>query len=141
MKKLGNFGRELLLFLMGGMGYFCLELVWRGWSHPVMVAVGGLCFVGVGRINEVLDWNMALVWQALLGAGIITTVEFASGCILNLWLGMNIWDYSAMPGNVLGQICPLYMALWYVLAFPVIVVDDYMRWRICGEEIPHYRLF
>ena len=141
MKKLGNFGRELLLFLMGGMGYFCLELVWRGWSHPVMVAVGGLCFVGVGRINEVLDWNMALVWQALLGAVIITTIEFASGCILNLWLGMNIWDYSAMPGNVLGQICPLYMALWYVLAFPVIVVDDYKRWRICGEEIPHYRLF
>jgi len=46
-----------------------------------------------------------------------------------------------MAGNLLGQICPLYMVLWYLLAFPVIVADDYMRWRLCGEEFPHYKLF
>lgn len=141
MKKLKTFGRELLLFTIGGMGYFCLELIWRGWSHPAMALVGGLCFIGVGQINEWLDWNMPLVWQALLGAAVITAIEFVSGCILNLWLGLNIWDYSHMAGNILGQVCPLYMALWYLLAFPVIVADDYMRWRICGEAIPHYRLF
>ena len=91
MEKARNIGREFLLFLIGGMGYFCLELIWRGWSHPAMVLVGGICFIGVGRINEGLDWNMPLVWQALLGAALITAIEFVSGCILNLWLGLEIW--------------------------------------------------
>ena len=141
VERLRNAGREVLLFLMGGMGYFCLELLWRGWSHWTMVLVGGLCFIGVGRINEVLDWDTPLVLQALIGTAVITVVEFASGCVLNLWLGLNIWDYSDLPLNVLGQVCLLYAVLWYFLALPVIVVDDYLRWRRCGGGWPRYRLF
>ncbi len=141
VERLRNAGREVLLFLMGGMGYFCLELLWRGWSHWTMVLVGGLCFIGVGRINEVLDWDTPLVLQALIGTAVITVVEFASGCVLNLWLGLNIWDYSDLPLNVLGQVCLLYAVLWYFLALPVIVVDDYLRWRLCGGSWPRYRLF
>lgn len=101
-----------------------------------MVLVGGLCFIGVGRINEVLDWDTPLVLQALIGTAVITVVEFASGCVLNLWLGLNIWDYSDLPLNVLGQVCLLYAVLWYFLALPVIVVDDYLRWRLCGGSWP-----
>lgn len=79
--------------------------------------------------------------QALIGTAVITVVEFASGCVLNLWLGLNIWDYSDLPLNVLGQVCLLYAVLWYFLALPVIVVDDYLRWRLCGGSWPRYRLF
>ena len=106
-----------------------------------MVLVGGLCFIGVGRINEVLDWDTPLVLQALIGAGVITAVEFVSGCVLNLWLGLEIWDYSALPFNILGQVCLLYVGLWYFLALPVIVVDDYLRWRLCGGDWPRYHIF
>lgn len=129
----------LFLFLIGGMGYFILELLWSGGSHPAMVAVGGLCFLGIGGINEELSWDTPIWLQALLGAALITATEFVSGCVINLWLGLGVWDYSGMPGNVLGQICPLYTALWFLLAFPTIVADDMIRWYLGGQERPRYR--
>ena len=107
-------GREVILGLTGGLGYYCIELAWRGWSHPSMVAVGGLCFLGIGRIQPKKP-----LWQrALLGAGLITGVEFLSGCVLNLWLRWAVWDYSRMPGNLLGQVCLPYSLMWCLLAVP-----------------------
>lgn len=141
MGRLHGFGREVLLFLIGGMGYFCLELIWRGWSHWTMVLVGGVCFLGVGRASTLVDWDMPLAWQALIVAVLITVMEFVSGCVLNLWLGLRIWDYSGLPGSVLGQICLPYMALWYLLAIPVILADNYLRWRLYGGKRPRHRLF
>lgn len=123
-------GRAILLFLTGGMGYFCMELAWRGWSHPAMVAVGGVCFWGAGEIKERLGRNLPLALQAIIAAGVITGVEFLSGCFLNLWMDLGIWDYSAMPGNVLGQICPQYAALWCGLAFPLLWLNRALRRRL-----------
>lgn len=129
----------MLLFLTGGIGYFCLELAWCGESHPAMIVVGGLCFLGVGAINEILPRDIPIELQALLGAAIITGVELASGMILNIGLQLNIWSYANMYGNVLGQICPQYAALWCLLAYPTIWLDDICRWRLCGGERPRYR--
>ena len=42
----------IILFALGGAGYQAIELAWRGWSHPSMVAVGGLCFWGMGRLPD-----------------------------------------------------------------------------------------
>ena len=30
-------------------------------------------------------------------------------------LGLDVWDYSGLPGNVLGQICPAFGLLWFLL--------------------------
>lgn len=138
-KTMHRLSGDLLLLLMGGMGYFILELVWRGWSHPTMVAVGGFCFLGICKINGRLSWDTPLWLQALLCAALITATEFASGCVINLWLHLGVWDYSGNRGNLLGQVCPLYAALWYLLAFPTILADDLIRWRMGGEEKPRYR--
>jgi len=35
--------------------------------------------------------------------------------LVNMRLGWGVWDYSEMPGNVLGQICPTFSAIWFVL--------------------------
>ena len=51
-RHLRQAGQELILGLTGGLGYYCVELAWRGWSHPSMVAVGGLCFLGMGRLPD-----------------------------------------------------------------------------------------
>lgn len=67
--------------------------------------------------------------------------EQAFGLILNVWLGLGMWDYSNMPGNILGQICPQFMVLWFFLSAIGIFLDDLIRWRIFGEEKPHYHLF
>ena len=69
-----------------------------------------------------------------------TALEFITGCIVNLWLGWDVWDYSDMPGNLMGQICPQYTLLWAVLVLVAILLDDYIRWRFFGEEKPHYTL-
>lgn len=79
--------------------------------------------------------------QATVAASGITAIEFIFGLILNVWLGLNMWDYSNMPGNILGQICPQFMVLWFFLSAVGIILDDVIRWRFFGEEKPHYHLF
>lgn len=84
---------------------------------------------------------MPLIRQMLISAIIITAIEFVAGCILNLWLGWNIWDYSDEFGNCLGQICPKHTIYWFLLSSVGIVVDDYIRYFLFGEEKPKYRIF
>ncbi|MBT9617193.1 hypothetical protein GPK43_03565 [Mediterraneibacter faecis] len=105
-----------------------------------MAGCGGLCFIICGVINE-KSRCMPLVLQQLIAASGITVIEFIFGLILNVWLGLNMWDYSNMPGNILGQICPQFMVLWFFLSAIGIILDDVIRWRLFGEEKPHYHLF
>lgn len=141
MERLRGWGQELLLFWMGGVAYFCLELLWRGRSHWTMILVGGACFLLVGRCGARLEKGTSLLWRALAGAALITAVEFVSGCVLNLWLGLGVWDYSALPGNVLGQVCLPYTALWALLVPPLLWVEAYLRRQLQGGGQPSHRRF
>lgn len=132
--------KHLTLATIGGLLYVLLELFWRGRSHWTMFALGGLCFVALGLINEVLPWEMALWRQILLGACIVTALEFLTGCIVNLWLGWDVWDYSNLPCNILGQICLQYCLLWLPVSLIGIVLDDWLRYRWFGEKRPHYKI-
>ena len=42
---------------------------------------------------------------------------------------MNVWDYSDRKFNLMGQICPLYSALWFLLCIPVNRLTEYMRYK------------
>lgn len=128
------------LFMTGGALYFIFETLWRGYSHWTMFVLGGLCFVLVGGLNEFLPWEMPLLHQMLLGGLIITIGELLTGIVVNLWLGWNVWDYSALPGNLWGQICPQYSLLWVLLSGPIIILDDILRWRWYGERMSSYKL-
>lgn len=127
------------LLLIGGAIYYCIEILVRGFSHWTMFLVGGICFILVGIINEITP-KMPLIWQMLLSAVIITTVEFVSGCILNLWLGLSIWDYTDEFGNILGQICPKHTLYWFLLSAVAVFLDDFIRYKFFGEEKPHYKI-
>jgi len=133
--------RPLILMGVGGLIYVLIELVWRGYSHWTMFLVGGVCFVLIGAINEIFPWDMLLVLQMAAGTMIITAVEFLTGCIVNLWLGWNVWDYSGMPFNLYGQICLPFMGLWFLLSAVAIVLDDCLRYWWFEEEKPRYKLF
>lgn len=137
MKKIIKY---LTLFLVGGALYYALEVLFRGYSFLAMAGCGGLCFIICGVLNE-KDRCMTLVLQMAIAACGITAIEFIFGLILNVWLGLGMWDYSNMPGNILGQICPQFMVLWFFLSAVGIFLDDLIRWRIFGEEKPHYHLF
>lgn len=133
--------KYLVLMVTGGLLYVALELIWRGRSHWTMFLLGGICFVALGLINEVLPWDMPMWKQILIGVAIVTALEFITGCIVNLWLGWNIWDYSGLSGNILGQICLQYCLLWLPVSLAGIVLDDWLRYWWWGEERPRYKLF
>lgn len=138
MIKLRKYG---VLALIGGVIYGALELIGRGYTHWSMVLLGGICFVAVGLLNEVIPWEMPLTVQMLCGCIIITALEFCCGCIVNIWLGWAVWDYSDEWDNLLGQICPLYSVLWYFVSLPAILIDDWLRYWLFFEDRPHYRIF
>lgn len=131
--------RPLVLLSIGGLLYVLCELVFRGRSHWTMFIVGGLCFWFIGLINEVIPWEMPLWQQCIIGAIIITAVEFLSGCIINIGLGWHVWNYSELPFNIMGQICLPFTLLWVVIAAAGIILDDYLRYWLFGEDRPHYK--
>lgn len=133
--------KYIYLFIVGGLIYLGLELLFRGYSHWTMGVLGGICFITLGLINEVLSWDTPLSLQMLIGCLIITALEFIAGCILNLWLKLNIWDYSNLPLNILGQICLPFSILWYFVSAIGIVLDDYIRYIYFNEEFPRYKIF
>ena len=132
--------KMLFVFGTGGLLYNLLELAWRCWTHWTMCFLGGACFVSMGLINEILPWAMPIWQQMAIGACIITGLEFLTGCIVNLWLGWGVWDYSQMPGNLLGQICPQYFGMWLLVALAGIILDDCLRYWRWEEEQPHYNI-
>ena len=139
MKYIKSLIKYVVLFLFGGLVYYLIEILWRGYSHWTMIILGGLCFVAVGLINNVLSWNMVIELQALIGAVLITSLEFVVGLIVNVELGWGIWDYSSVPFNVLGQICLPFSLLWYVLSIIIIFTDDYIRYVFFNEKKPVYK--
>lgn len=139
MKYIKSLIKYAVLFFFGGLVYYLIEILWRGYSHWTMIILGGLCFVVVGLINNILPWNMVIELQALIGAVLITSLEFVVGLIVNVNLGWDIWDYSDVPFNFLGQICLPFSLLWYVLSIIVIFTDDYIRHIFFNEKKPVYK--
>ncbi len=136
-----RFLQYTLLFFVGGFSYGGIEILFRGHSHISMFIAGGICFILIGLLNESYFVHMSLISQMVISAGIITGVEFVTGLIVNVWLGLNVWDYSSEPYNILGQVCLLYTNLWFLLSLFAILLDDYLRYLILKEEKPHYRIF
>lgn len=133
--------KYLFLWSVGGTSYIIIELSFRGSSHWTMFILGSFCFIALGLINKLIPWDMPLYKQILLGDIIVTILEFITGYIVNIQFSWGVWDYSHLSGNIMGQICPLFCALWLPLCLAGIVLDDWLRYWIFNEERPHYTLF
>ena len=140
-KYIKLFLKYLFLGFIGGFTYYNIELMYRGYSHISMFLLASFLFILIGLINEFLSWDTPLFIQSIIGAIIVTVFEFITGCIVNLWLGLNVWDYSSEPLNVMGQICLPFTLIWIVLSCIAIILDDYLRYYIFNEEKPHYKVF
>lgn len=82
---------------------------------------------------------MSFLSQMVLSSLIITVLELVTGMIVNVWLKMDIWDYSSLPYNFKGQICLLYSFFWFLVSSVAIVMDDILRYKLFNEEKPHYK--
>lgn len=132
--------KYLALLWIGGSTYVTIEVFYRGYSHWSMFVLAGLIFIICGLMNEVWDWSTGLFTQVIIGTILATIAEFITGCVVNLWLGWDVWDYSDVPFNLLGQICPQFMLLWIPLILIAIILDDVVRWKFFNEEAPRYRI-
>lgn len=83
-----------------------------------MGGTGGICFLCLYKTN--LKMNRQPLWKrCLTGSAIVTGIEFVVGCIVNVKLKWNVWDYSKMHFNLGGQVCLLYSVLWFFLCMPL----------------------
>lgn len=137
--------KPVILFLVGGSLYYLIEFIWKSFNggnlHWSMFFIGGASFLIIGLFNEIISWNMGLIWQCLIGGGIITALEMIFGIVLNIYLKLNIWDYSSLPLNFMGQVCIPFSMIWCGLSCVGILLDDFIRYRFFGEEKPRYKVF
>lgn len=133
--------KYFILGWFGGSTYCSLEVIFRGRSHWSMVVLAFILFLLIGSLNNLFPWEMSLAKQGIIGACMVTVLEFITGCIVNIWLGWNVWDYSNMQLNILGQVCLPFSLLWILLSIVCIIVDDYLRYLMFNEQMPHYYLF
>ena len=139
--------RVLLLWAITGGVYYLIEGLWHigtngGWANIVMAPIGGFCGVLVGIMNENPRFaRKKMILQALYGAAVLVVVEFISGFIMNIMLGLNIWDYSTMAFNFMGQISLFFVLLWFLLVPFIIWFDDLLRHKLWdqGERYPWYQ--
>ena len=118
--------KELILLIIFGITYCGIEILYRGHTHISMLFVGGLCAVLIGMINEITP-KMNIILQMFICAVIVTIIEFFSGYIINIILGLNVWDYSNLMFNDKGQISLIFTVIWFFLSAPVIYLDDKLR--------------
>ena len=120
MKYIKKYG---LLFILGAVGYAAMETIWRGHTHWSMMIAGGLCFILFSMVAEMLNGKSLLVKAAVCAVG-VTAIEFIFGVVFNIYLGMGVWDYSHVPFNVMGQICPMFSILWVGVAIAFLPLAD-----------------
>ena len=132
--------KDLILFVIFGAVYFGLECIWTGAAtHWTMFLVGGLMGVLIGGINEKIGWDMPIFQQCTISMGVAIFCEAAVGIVLNILLGLDVWHYTKMA--FFWNQCSLpFCVIWFVLGSVCIFLDDWLRWKLFGEEKPHYKL-
>lgn len=128
------------IFMTGGLIYYFIEIAVRHYSHYSMILCGGMATLLCGGLNQTFK-KMSVFTQMIISAVIVSELEFITGYIFNIHLNCNVWDYSDLPFNLMGQICFPYSVLWMLIAPAMIYVDDNIRCNLFGEERPVYRFW
>ncbi len=128
MKKLNGAAGNAAMFTLGAAAYPVVELLWRGHTHWAMSLTGGICTLAIHLLNGRMS-KRSLTARCGMGCAVITLAEFAVGCVVNRLLGWNVWDYSNVPFNIMGQVCLLYSAFWFLLSIPVVALSSGMMRR------------
>ncbi len=129
----------LIALMTGGIIYFYFEIFVRGYSHISMMILGGICFLLVGKVGNKLlrgeGSHISKIIKIMLFSGIvITLLELLTGYIVNINMGLRVWDYRSMNYNYKGQICLLYSLLWSLMGLPCVYFYGILEMYIFGEE-------
>lgn len=138
-----NVYKNVILFIVGFCIYITMEVMFRGFSYPLMGVCAGLLVIIIDKINDRISWDIDILAQSAIGMALITGMEYIIGTIfLNTNLLPVMWDYSNLPLNYRGIICVPFSVLWLLLSFIAILVADSINYYVFGEmPQPYYKLF
>lgn len=107
-------------------GYLSLQ----GFSSLWMGLVGGFLLILLGKLNEIdgFHFNIPMIYQSLIGCGLVTLIELFSGYILNIVCGFHLWNYLNLPLNLFGQIDIFHSIAWFIISPFAFWLDDLCRW-------------
>lgn len=118
------------LFFMGSIFGWVLELFFRHFTSkekkwinpgfckgPYLPIYGfGLCILYLLSMGEsylpIDNLYLRKAVLLLIMAVMMTVIEFIGGYIFLKYSHVRLWDYSDMPGNYLGIICPQFSLIW-----------------------------
>ncbi len=75
-----------------------------------------------------------LICKALFGSAIITVLELFAGILLNIKMGLAIWNYSEVTYNILGQVCPIYSFYWFLLSAVAFIIIKLTNNKIATKK-------
>lgn len=125
-----EFYRLCILFLIGGVGGWVLELFFRRfvsmkkWVNPGFLAgpllplygFGVICLYYLCSIDYTFSGSISKAWGEVLciiSIGLaMTLVEFIAGIIFIKGMNIKLWDYTNRPLNIMGIICPEFSLIW-----------------------------
>jgi len=109
----------IIKFILGGLIYMGIEVLYDNTSDRSMGLVGGLAFVSCSMI---LTLNLPYLVNCFIFACLITVLEFIAGKIFNKYY--QIWDYRKIPFNLQGQVCLPFWLIWFAIISPFIIWMD-----------------
>lgn len=130
----------ICLWTIGGIIYYSIEMVFRGFSHWTMFVLGGFCLLFFGIQGVLTGWEDPLWIQVVRCTAFVTAGEFITGIIVNKWLHLSVWDYSDQPLQLFGQICVPFMILFSGLCVVGIFLSCFVLCFFFGEKRPHFHV-
>lgn len=143
-----------MYFLIYSFLGWCVEVVYhalkqgkiinRGFLNgPVCPVYGFGMLAIIAMVNELpknASTNEPNTWFVFIGGMILTTIiEFIAGFLLYHCFHARWWDYSNMPGNIGGYICPLFSVLWGMGCVVVMKLVHPISEHLCNSVIsPSY---
>ena len=116
----------LTYFIFGSTLYGLIEIAYRNRTHWSMLIVGGIAFYAIYAISYNFSGKSLFV-KCVISALFITMLELFTGIIVNIIFKMNVWDYHNIPFNILGQICPAFTFLWFLISIPANALIDCIK--------------
>lgn len=131
-----------IIFIISGLIYILLELLWRGRSHWTMFICAGLCGLVIANVNNnLLSFETDFRIQVVVSALCCTGFEFLFGLIFNG--NFTIWDYRGIWGTIhwLGdQVNILFFGVWLLISLFALPFLDWMQWKLGIEQKPYYKI-
>ncbi len=114
--------KHVLRFLVGGLAYFVVEVVWRvfmnhGKASFLMAPMGGLVCV---TVMALYDRRVPMILGGFVGAVVTTLLELIVGSVALFGFGHRFWHYGRINWN--GIIALDWFFKWWGVCLAVLVL-------------------